>query len=70
MKIKKKVQTFPDSLLRLHQSVWRDRDNEDWTGHYVSVRSSRMQNAELVPIFLKEYRARPQVWPQGSTGMM
>ena len=57
----------PDGSNLLLPEWWRERD-EDWTGHFVSLKTTRSETPEIVPVLFKEYRARPTVWPQGLTG--
>ena len=61
------VQENPNSRIRVRPEFWRDRD-DDWKLHFVSMRSTRYSEPELVPILFQEYRSRPTVWPQGITG--
>ena len=61
------VQTLPDAIVRLDVPHWRDRD-DFWTSHFVSMKRTDRQAADLVPILVQEYLARPTIWPQGLTG--
>ena len=61
----------PHYLCKLKPEFWRDRNDEYWENHFVTVAKVVKNKVTWahIPILTAEYRSNPTVWPKGAIVM-